>query len=103
MPSITHIKCDYKKDGKLCGNSVFLHENPAHNAPNVADVVRSTDAYGQTLYFCCPLHLICHWTDELKKQAAQKVQDTESKAHKAVEELEGLSKIPPPPDDLTLN
>lgn len=97
MPSITHIKCDYEKDGKPCPNSAFLHDNPAHNAPNVGDFVRSTDAFGEVLYFCCPLHLVCHWTEVIKKQKE------EPKAHKAVEELESLATVPPPPEDLSLN
>ena len=67
ISNTTKIVCDYTdKDGKACGKSFLLPDDPKLNTKGVEHTVSSTDAYGKILYFCGPLHMVAHWVNFIK-------------------------------------
>lgn len=60
------IKCDYVKDGRPCGKTFLLPDDPKLNSPGVEHTVCMTLADGRKLWFCSMLHAVAFGVEHIK-------------------------------------
>lgn len=125
ISNTTKLECDLVQNGKACGRVFLLPDAPEVPTPGSEHTVCLTIGLtAQHYYFCCMLHLIAFATAwELSSREAKKAPEPkkaltkeqfvmlkemgivvpdESRAYKSVEEIESLTQIPPPPENLSI-